>query len=115
MACYRSNDLYANGGFGGYEDNWSFNTNSEFNDYLANERGENYWIATPLIQQAFEFFRTKYKIFAYIIHFGNDDTYGWKIDDDISNINFTDGYIKSYEEAELDCLKKMIKIINTNK
>ncbi len=114
MVCYRNYSLYGNG-FGGYEDNWSFDRNSDFDKYLVNNEKPNYWISAPLIQQAFEFFRKQYKLFSYVIHFSSDDTYGWKIDDNISNLEFTDGYINSYEEAELDCLKKMIKIINANK
>ena len=59
--------------------------------------------AAPLYQQAFRFFREKYKS-NFIIGFGNDGGY-YRIG------NLFSKWYKTYEEAELECLKKLIEII----
>jgi hypothetical protein len=88
------------------------NNNSEdtivrdFNSY------ENGTISLPLYQQAFRWFREKYNL---VSHQKKDFTdgvfYGYE-----SIIECIDGIIdvgtfKTYEEAELECLKKLIEIV----
>jgi hypothetical protein len=65
----------------------------------------------PIYQQVFRWFRDRYRLHSYVLHFGEDNTFGWKIDDDISYVDFTDGFCVTYEEAELACLIKLIEIV----
>ena len=65
----------------------------------------------PLYQQAFRWFREKYNLHSYIV---DSKSYKWyfniddmTIDDVISEVL----YFKTYEEAELACLKKLIEIV----
>jgi hypothetical protein len=66
-------------------------------------------ISTPLYQQAFRWFREKYTL----IYFIGDDFGGWSYS--ISKNSKPQGSISAvystYEEAELECLKKLIEII----
>ncbi len=71
-------------------------------------------LLAPLYQQAFRFFREKYSIQLGICHIhGGFDC--WTNDGDL----FENGKycnFKTYEEAELECIKKLIEITkNTNK
>jgi len=72
----------------------------------SNEIGD-----APLYQQAFRWFREKYKLNSLII---DSKSYDWyfdindmQIDDVVSEML----YFKTYEEAELECLKKLIEIV----
>ena len=84
-------------------------------------KGSKFWnlpdiseIAAPLCQQAFRFFREKYKLHSYIY-----SDYSWNISGGIWDLN---GYkdlrydwdsepYATYEEAESACLDKLIEII----
>ena len=71
------------------------------------------FISAPLYQQAFRWFREKYNLFGQV----NIHTYFIY---DISNGEFTminqyDKLTKNYEEAELECLKKLIEIVKNGK
>lgn len=66
----------------------------------------------PTFSQVFRWFREKYNLHSYII---DSKSYKWyfniddmTIDDVISEVL----YFKTYEEAELECLKKLIEIVN---
>jgi hypothetical protein len=65
----------------------------------------------PLYQQAFRWFREKYNLNSFVI---DSMSYNWYFnineilkDDVISEVL----YFKTYEEAELACLKKLIEIV----
>lgn len=67
--------------------------------------------SAPLYQQAFRWFREKYNLNSFII---DSKSYNWYFnindmikDDIVSEVL----YFKTYEEAELECLKKLIEII----
>jgi len=87
--------------------------------YLTiNSNGVNGIVCAPLYQQAFRWFREKYKLHSYI--YGD---YSWNISGGIWDLN---GYkdsrydwdsepYKTYEEAELECLKELIKIVKEKK
>lgn len=72
-------------------------------------------ISVPLYQQAFRWFRTKHGYFTSPTESDNDMTkkYDWVITKNLGNgktlIQFV-GYKDSYEEAELECLKKLIEL-----
>ena len=65
---------------------------------------ESKWISAPLYQQAFRWFREKYGKESYVrkLH-----TYYYHINDTEAFV----GDFSTYEEAELECLKKLIEII----
>ena len=65
----------------------------------------------PLYQQAFRWFREKYDLVG-IVKFGtNDFTYNIYSDDGIGLLTKESlGFNGTYEEAELSCLTKLIKI-----
>jgi hypothetical protein len=81
-----------------------------------NSYGEN--VSAPLYQQAFRWFREEYNLWVEI-----SKPHSWllTVSDKEQNKRMSledyDGYIEplSYEEAELACLKKLIKIVKTNK
>lgn len=65
-------------------------------------------LSAPLYQQAFRWFRKKHKLEAYSIPKSRLEKgwYQWSID----GINYHKGF-RTYEAAELDCLKKLIEIV----
>jgi len=94
-------------------------TNSELDSYKSLDSE----MSTPLYQQAFRWFREKYGIYSSINSFhcvNSIKPFGLQIDyfvkgiwqyyesDDELNFN-------TYEEAELECLKKLIELCNTHK
>jgi hypothetical protein len=76
-------------------------------------------VLAPLYQQAFRWFREKYGLFVYpnVISY-EDGPYLWFFEINSTVLPFgtdlgeTDDY-KTYEEAELACLDKLIEIIET--
>ena len=78
----------------------------------------------PLYQQAFRWFREKYKLDSYIKHlykstikvgyyFNIDKENGIEYNSMEGTLDY--GYFKTYEEAELECLNKLIKIVKDGK
>lgn len=63
------------------------------------------WVTAPLYQQAFRWFREKHKLSGYVC-----DMYRWCIDN-----MFTANEYETYEEAQLACLRKLIKIVKNKK
>lgn len=69
-----------------------------------------YYISVALWQQAFDWFREKYELCSEVYYL-ND--YYWF---DLEHINFGESYRNNgkyltYEEARLECLKKLIEIL----
>jgi hypothetical protein len=73
-----------------------------------------YTVLAPLFQQAFRWFREKYKLKCCIIPLvceqGYSDLYESRIHQEKHSISRIGNY-KTYEEAELACLKKLIEIV----
>ena len=69
-------------------------------------------IKAPLYQQAFRWFREKYKIFSCIM---TEYSYGGNISayhiNGLHQSNISKGDFYNYEEAELACLIKLIEIV----
>ena len=92
---------------------------SKQSNLLYINKKETVKVAAPLYQQAFRWFREKYNIECYVNCYWNEvdsskrDYYAnYNYGSDIFysiNIGF-----KNYEEAELECLKKLIEIVNSN-
>jgi hypothetical protein len=71
----------------------------------------------PLYQQAFRWFREKYELFVDWNH-SQHDNFGSYFGFCIENIHLEGtivGVYKTYEEAELECLKKLIEIVKERK
>jgi hypothetical protein len=74
----------------------------------------------PLFQQVFRWFREKYNLFGCIdLHTSTPIHWYIRIDDIIKNdyiYHSEDENLKynTYEEAEIECLKKLIEIVKTN-
>jgi hypothetical protein len=68
------------------------------------------FLATPLYQQVFRWFREKYNLKGHVeaIEYFDEtpDTYHWSI---LNEYNSGNDQL-TYEEAELECLKKLIEI-----
>ena len=92
----------------GYE--FKTEKNSDYNDET------NYWLTVPTFSQAFRWFREKYNLDSFVKHlykstikvgyyFGIDQYKGVEFQMDF------DAWYKTYEEAELACLIKLIEIV----
>jgi len=74
------------------------------------------WVTAPLYQQAFRWFREKYELYqaVYADKRADDLTllykvHVYKLDEELSEYAYR--WAKTYEEAELACLKQLIKIV----
>jgi hypothetical protein len=95
------------------------------NDYTtSNDKAEELGLnpfgmcGVPLFQQSFRFFREKYKKNSYIAfcEYGIKSENSWYYTfDNPTGQQHWQGKFKSYEEAELECLKKLIKIVKQTK
>ncbi len=79
-------------------------------------------ISTPTYSQAFRFFRKKYFLHSYITCSCTVNeilSYDWTIHKVMNNgtreENFISDYERTYEDAELECLKKLIEITKGKK
>lgn len=76
-------------------------------DYLPDIHHLDVTCDAPLYQQAFRFFREKYKLLSFV---DIDASYRIYCDDIKFDLDVDSKMFKSYEEAELECLKKLIEI-----
>jgi hypothetical protein len=68
----------------------------------------------PLFQQAFRWFREKYNINTVVECWNSEWKFTIQLINHCSNGNTEDCFL-TYEEAELECLKKLIEIIKNKK
>jgi hypothetical protein len=84
-------------------------------DYIKKDKWDDR-LPAPTYQQAFRWFREKHNIdisINTVYSKYNENTskkYGGVIDNESVFTNV--GFYKTYEEAELECLKKLIEIVN---
>ena len=64
--------------------------------------------SAPLWQQAFDWFRKKFKLLSFI---DIDNSYRIYHNDNKEDLDIDSKIFNSYEEAELECLKKLIEIV----
>lgn len=95
-----------------------FYITAEYHNYVGfhkqNQLGDYNYDSTsaPTFSQAFRFFREKYGIFIMVEKDAIGDYYGVKRNDDYPfNYYEITKTCESYEEAELECLKKLIEIV----
>ncbi len=73
------------------------------------------WVSAPTFSQAFRWFREKYKIFPYT-YTGNGNLFHYcMFIKDRDNQYHSNQLYLSNEEAELECLKKLIEIVKDKK
>jgi hypothetical protein len=90
--------------------------NSERRVSEDNPEGDDHICTAPLYQQAFRWFREKHKVTVWIIAVG--EIYRWNLalaQDDSNSLNLAGDLLNTYEEAELECLKQLIKIVKEKK
>ena len=77
--------------------------------YIDVQHQDTYFVQAPLYQQAFRWFREKYNLYIVISHnqYWVFEIYTTSNDD----LLYGESTHKSYEEAELECLKKLIEIV----
>jgi hypothetical protein len=69
-------------------------------------------LSAPLYQQAFRWFREKYKLQAEILWRGDMECFCYKTGKfKYGSHDFSKDDYKTYEEAELACLRKLIEIV----
>jgi len=68
----------------------------------------------PLYQQAFRWFREKYKM-CHWVYQSNDESYFYSILKQGRYLVTNSSEYKTYEETELKCLKKLIEIVKNEK
>jgi hypothetical protein len=93
--------------------------NIEKSQYNIVKTNNNIYIDAPIFSQAFRWFREKHNLFGCIdLHTSTPIHWYIRIDDIIKNDYIyhsedNDLKFKTYEEAELACLKKLIEIVET--
>ncbi len=94
--------------FAGWCHAWENNPNPYFR---ANLDEAPYDVSAPLYQQAFKFFKEKYYHYAFLQPTSDliSENYCFKILDQYSGKFYSKSY-DTYEEAQLECLKKLIEI-----
>ena len=85
-----------------------YKDNSDRGKLQFTEYNDRYFIKAPLYQQAFRWFREKYKELKFFIK--EEDFREGLYEYDIKDVLGVSGF-KTYEEAELECLKKLIEIV----
>jgi len=91
---------------------WKFAEKSEY--YRLDDEiniGGKFSLLAPLCSQAFRFFREKYGLDYEITYGGKKGEYCAFVKSYIYGNNGNNPSIFSYEEAELECLKKLIEIV----
>lgn len=93
-----------------YNDNYNL---SNIGLFYCFDNPSDFVCLAPTYSQCFSWFREKYKLNSHIYFLGADyptvdkyfTAYNYNINEDIG-----DNIVELYEEAELECLKKLIKI-----
>ena len=83
------------------------NGNLVYGNHTNNEM-QRFRYSAPTFSQAFRWFREKYKELKFFIK--EEDFREGLYEYDIKDVLCASGY-KTYEEAELECLKKLIEIV----
>jgi hypothetical protein len=64
-----------------------------------------------LFSQAFKWFREKYGLYSWItMELGNKSTFCWVLSGEHTSTQYA-AHFHTYEEAEFECLKKIIEIV----
>jgi hypothetical protein len=88
---------------------------SEMHSFIYNMDCGDIWVALPLYQQAFRWFREKYDLTG-LIHIGSQE-FSFSINQNGHRVSPLKEYLDyngTYEEAELACVKKLIEIVKNH-
>lgn len=78
--------------------------------YVINiDGGHGAQCTAPLYQQAFRWFRDSYELLSIIQYNRVPNRFWFRIEDAV----FNDVEFKTYEEAEFECLKKLVEIVKS--
>jgi len=91
-----------------------FGYSLEIGDITKNSSWSSEIISVPLYQQAFRWFREKHN-FDVGIAKDSHDIYHFQIDTNYYGNWILPIFNRNYEEAELECLKKLIEIVKNKK
>ena len=80
-------------------------------DYVQNSKSN--YLSAPTYSQAFRWFREKYDLHGKVgIYHFIENTYCYNIiSKNVPHYIYKESQFESYEEAELECLKKLISIV----
>ena len=95
----------------GYYVNKSIDLEWTFTDSIHFSHKES--ILAPLYQQAFRWFREKYNLLSRISYKNDRYKFEYQYKSSANNLYMTK--YSTYEEAELECLKKLIEIVKETK
>jgi hypothetical protein len=93
-----------------------YNSKLTIENFIGNKDLYKQFIAAPLYQQAFRWFREKHSLRFSIIddHSENERPYSFTSEHEYYyDTGSGNNWFKTYEEAELECLKKLIEIVKT--
>jgi hypothetical protein len=122
---YKNSDYYLSVPYIEDSRHWIFNSELTIENFIGNKDLYTQFIAAPLYQQAFRWFRNEYNLVCVVT---NDDgdieydnlryiwdirvaTYSFDDMEDEENACISQDSYKTYEEAELACLIELIKIV----
>ena len=95
-----------------WDDDKVFELNPEF---LKGSEMDSTWLTRPTFSQAFRWFRENHRL-SVLIHDCLDDYVGEIVEWSITEIKISHqvpNRIETYEEVELECLKKLIEIVES--
>lgn len=136
ISVFRGKSPYYDKMISGYESDivrdTEFSKNSEFDSiFVTNKSNPNWWLTRPTYRQTFKWFRDEHQLFHEIqVDQTTEPKFCFTIAKFVGNPkdlterewcwenipnDETWGLYRTYEEAELACLKKMITIIKINK
>lgn len=95
-------------------DGGGFRMLSAYDPLKNSEIKEDWFCVTPLYQQAFQFFRDKYEKYGTIRYGYNEFNKSVYLFPCINGIIAGNDSFESYEQAELECLNKLIESVKTN-
>jgi len=82
---------------------------------LENWNNSVHLCSAPLYQQAFQFFREKYKLLGIVGYIDDNSGKFMAVIDKISeDIDYSMNSLDIYKEAQLECLRKLIEICKKN-
>ena len=96
--------------FGFYDESLYFPNNENQYGTFCNQILDTSSCSAPLYQQAFRWFREKYKL-SGLIEIGTQEYSFFIFNESEDSREVSSNINGSYEEAELECLKKLIEIV----
>ncbi len=98
--------------FGFWLSNKTIQVDTESGAAMLSAFGNVTYFKAPLYQQAFKWFREKYRLQAEILWRGDMGCFCYKTGEfKYGSHEFSENDYNTYEEAELECLKKLIEIV----